>query len=288
MAPAHSYQEFAFPGIRMSDLVTAASAASSPGAVAGFGSPAGLPAALSLAPIVNPTFLSLDSAGHACSAAVWRGGGVAARRLAEMTRGHGERLLPMVAETVAAAEIEMAALDAIAVTIGPGSFTGLRIGLAAARGLGLALARPVIGITSFLAVAAALPDELREGRDILVALDTKRDDFFLQSFDRALRAAGPARLVTASDLIATLPIRPLLLAGDGAPLLAPLLPAGRDILVPPGPGHADAGRFADLIARLLAHAGGAPEGALRRPEPFYLRDPDVKLPSAPVASRAAP
>jgi tRNA threonylcarbamoyladenosine biosynthesis protein TsaB len=276
----------------MSDLVAAASAAesadASPGTVTGWDRPAGMPAPLSLAPVAEPTCLSLDSAGHACSVAVWREGSVAARRLVEMTRGHGERLLPMVAETMAAAEIEMAALDAIAVTVGPGSFTGLRIGLAAARGLGLALARPVVGITSFLAVAASLPEALREGRDIIVALDTKREDFFLQSFDRRLRALGPARLLAPAEAIAALPARPLLLAGDGAPLLAPLLPADGDIAIPPGPGHADAGRFAGLVAHLLSQAGGAPEGALLLPEPFYLRGPDVKLPLHPAGRRLEP
>jgi tRNA threonylcarbamoyladenosine biosynthesis protein TsaB len=275
MAWGHSYQEFEFSGIRMSDFVTAAP----PGAVAGFDGPIGMPASLSLAPIGNPTLLALDSAGHACSVAVWRHGTLMAHHFAEMARGHGERLLPMAAETMKAASIEMSALDAIVVTVGPGSFTGLRIGLAAARGLGLALRRPVIGITSFLAVAAALPAALRKGREILVALDTKRDDFFLQRFDQALHAVGPARLVTASELMLHLPAGPLLLAGDGVPLLAPLLPRDRDIALAPGPGHAEAALFISFVARLLVQGSDATTAALLAPDPFYLRAPDVKLPS---------
>jgi tRNA threonylcarbamoyladenosine biosynthesis protein TsaB len=259
-----------------------------PGSVAGFDGPIGMPGPLRLLPIANPTLLALDSAGQACSVAVWRDDALAAHRLAAMARGHGERLLPMVAETMKAASLEMAALDAIAVTIGPGSFTGLRIGLAAARGLGLALARPVVGITSFLATAAALSAEQREGREILVALDTRREDLFLQRFDSALRALEPARLITPHALIAALPPGPLLLAGDGLPLLAAILPRGRDIAFAPGPGHADAAQFAGLVARLLAQGGDAPEGPLLMPDPFYLRAPDVKLPGASSASVRLP
>jgi tRNA threonylcarbamoyladenosine biosynthesis protein TsaB len=263
----------------MSDDMTARAS----GAAAADG-PVGLPAPLHLAPVENPTVLALDSAGQACSVAVWRDGALAAHRLAAMARGHGERLLPMVAETMKAASLDMAALDVIAVTIGPGSFTGLRIGLAAARGLGLALARPVVGITSFLAVAAALPAPLREGRAIFVALDTRREDLFLQRFDAALRAAEPARLVTPRELVAALPAQPVLLAGDGLPLVAPLLPRDRDVLLAPGPGHADAAALAALAARLLIEGGDLPEGQLRRPEPFYLRAPDVGPPGGTPAT----
>jgi len=237
-----------------------------------------------MAPVENPTLLALDSAGQACSVAVWRNGALAAHRLAAMARGHGEALLPMVAETVKAASLDMAAFDVIAVTIGPGSFTGLRIGLAAARGLGLALARPVVGITSFLAVAAALPASLREGRAILVALDTRREDLFLQRFDADLRAVEPARLATPRELVGALPAGPVLLAGDGLPLVSPFLPRGRDILLAPGPGHPDAAALAALAARLLMHGGDLPEGPLRQPEPFYLRAPDVGLPGGTPAT----
>jgi tRNA threonylcarbamoyladenosine biosynthesis protein TsaB len=259
-----------------------------PGTVAGNDGAIGLPAPLRLAPIGNPTLLALDSAGQACSVAIWRAGALAAHRLTAMARGHGERLLPMVAETIEAASLDLAELDAIAVTIGPGGFTGLRIGLAAARGLGLALARPVVGITSFLAVAAGLAADLRQGREILVVLDTKREDLFSQRFDHALRPIEPARLVAPRELIADLPARPVLLAGDGLPLLVPILPRDRDIALAPGPGHADAGDLAALAARLLARGGDLPEGPLLLPEPFYLRAPDVKLPGGSSAGIRLP
>lgn len=246
---------------------------------AAIGGPSGQPGALRLAPIANPALLALDSSGAACSVAVWRGGALLAHRAQAMTRGHGERLLPMVAETMRAAELEMTALDAIAVTVGPGSFTGLRIGLAAARGLGLALGRPVVGITSFLAVAASLPETVRDARAILIALDTRREDLFLQRFEPGLRATGPARLATPAEAVAGLPAGPLLLAGDGLALLAPLLPRHRDIALAAGPGHIEAAGFVALAARLLAEGGEAPEGPLLLPEPFYLRAPDVTLPA---------
>jgi len=262
--------------------------AASPGASLGPDGPVGLPAPLPMAPLENPTLLALDSAGQACSVAVWRNGALAAHRLAAMARGHGEALLPMVAETMKASSLDMAAIDVIAVTIGPGSFTGLRIGLAAARGLGLALARPVVGVTSFSAVAAALPARLREGRAVLVALDTRREDLFLQRFDAALRAVEPARLVTPQALVAALPTEPVLLAGDGLPLVAPLLPRDRDVLLAPGRGHADAAALAALAARLLTRGGDLPEGPLRQPEPFYLRAPDVGIPGRAAARAGTP
>ena len=96
--------------------------------------------------------LALDAATTACSAALWVDGKIVARRFQAMNRGQAEALLPMVAEVLA--EAQMTKPDLIAVTVGPGAFTGIRIGLAAARGLGLAWNIPVAGISTTLALAA--------------------------------------------------------------------------------------------------------------------------------------
>ena len=98
--------------------------------------------------------LSLDTAGQSCAVCVWRDGVVLAIREERMARGQDARLVPLLLEVMAAAGVAFPQLDRIAVTRGPGSFTGLRIGLATARGLGLAADKPVIGIDRFSIHAA--------------------------------------------------------------------------------------------------------------------------------------
>ena len=91
--------------------------------------------------------LGIDTSAAACSAALWRDGAVIAREHAAMARGHAESLMPMVERVMRGAAYE--SLDAVAVTAGPGAFTGLRIGLAAARGIALAAGIPAIGVSAF-------------------------------------------------------------------------------------------------------------------------------------------
>ena len=95
------------------------------------------------------TILAFDSSGACCSAALWAGGRIAARRLEPMSRGQAERLMPMILAAMAEGGCGFADLTKIAVTVGPGSFTGIRVALAAARGLALAGGLPVMGVTTF-------------------------------------------------------------------------------------------------------------------------------------------
>ncbi len=153
--------------------------------------------------------LAFDTAGTACSAAVWRGGAIRARRFEIMSRGQSERLVPMIEAVMAEAGIAYPALDAVAVTRGPGGFTGVRIGLATARALALACARPVIGVSNFEAVAAAVPDDERRGRSLAVVIDAKRSDLYVQAFG-AVPGAGlepvtEAQAIAPADLDAILP-----------------------------------------------------------------------------------
>lgn len=215
--------------------------------------------------------LGLDTATSGCSAAVWDGGRVTARRAEPMARGQAEALVPMVQAVLADAGVAVDALDRIAVTVGPGAFTGLRIALAAARGFALAAGLPIVGLTTFDAVAHALPEAERRGKRVLVAIDSRRAEPFLQLFDEDLIPIGDPALLEPAAVADWLPAGPLLVAGDAAVLLAPVLADRPDTAFAAGPGLPDAAVVADLGAR---RAEGLPA------QPLYLRAPDVTLPKA--------
>jgi tRNA threonylcarbamoyladenosine biosynthesis protein TsaB len=150
----------------------------------------------------------------------------------------------------------------IAVTVGPGSFTGLRVGIAFAKGLALALDLPAVGIGTLEALAAEA-----EGL-VFPAIDARRGQLYLQAFEdgRALMAPDALTAETAAARVAELSQgRPFTLIGSGAALLADLMPGAR--LVP-----AD-GADARQVARLAAARAPAPL------KPLYLRAPDAKLPA---------
>lgn len=176
-----------------------------------------------------------------------------------MVQGHQERLAPLVAEVMTESGIGFAALDRIAVTVGPGSFTGLRVGLAFAKGLGLALDRPVIGIDSLWAMAAS-GDRSGPG---LTLIDARRGQAYVRRFEGA-QAAGPSQAVTVESLAGDR--APAWVAGPGVGLVGPLWP---DALADERPGP-------DPVALARLAAGADP--VLHPPEPVYLRAPDAKLP----------
>ncbi len=164
-----------------------------------------------------------------------------------MERGQVERLLPMLEEALHEAGCGWSDLGALAVCTGPGNFTGLRIGVAAARGLALALDRPAIGVTRLEALA--------EGRagPVIVAIDARRDALYLQRFDGGA-PLGPPALITAADLPAP----------DGALRLGAAAAVGS----PEAAETPDAETLARIAARRLG--AGAPP-----PAPLYLRPPDA-------------
>ncbi len=239
--------------------------------------------------------LALDTALGACSAAVLIDGRLAGHRLEVMARGHAERLLPMAEEALAEAGLGWDSLDRLAVSVGPGTFTGVRTALAAARGLALALDLPLTGITTLDAVAAAAQAEGPEGSQglLLVTLDAHGGLVCAQGFARARGgdALVPAALAQPGlhepeALVALLeaaqvPLADLKLAGSGAALvLAALGPRGADIPVA-GSGLPDAAE----VARLAA-AQPLPARPWAAPSPLYLRAPDARLP-VPRAGRPA-
>ena len=192
--------------------------------------------------------LALDTATTACSVAVWDQDHVAAQSFQAMPRGQAQAILPMVAETLSAAACDKP--DLIAVTVGPGAFTGIRIGLAAARGLGLAWGVPVVGIPTTLALAAAIPPAQRQGHRILVVIDSKREDQWVQMFDDTLAELTPPHGLLPGQIQAL---------------------KDSDVLVLDDPGvHIDAAQVAQLAA----------QGVAVPPQPLYLRPADVTMPQA--------
>ena len=222
-----------------------------------------------------PILLAMDAAGASCSVALWADGRVAVRRFAAMARGQSEHLVPMIGEVMAEWGGGFPQLDAVAVTTGPGGFTGVRIGLATARGLALARDLPLIGITSFEVAAAAATAAERAGRLTVAILDSKRSDVFVQAFDGDLTPLASPREVALSALAAALPPGPLVVTGDAAgPAVAALLASGRDDAVAAAAaGPADAGLLAERAA-LRWPLGPRDRGAA---QPVYLRAPDVTV-----------
>jgi tRNA threonylcarbamoyl adenosine modification protein YeaZ len=218
-----------------------------------------------------PTILAFDTAGAALSIAICQGHRALAAMHLPMQRGHVELLLPSVQQVLAAARMRLRDLDALATTVGPGSFTGLRTGLSAAQGLAYGGGLPLVGIDRFTALAASLRN--REGRPIAVAFDSKARSLYVQAFDTALVPlsgwAAEGCNLTAEEAVQALTGIDALLAGDGVPaLLAAGLP-GRDT----GARAVTAPMVAAAAMRELSHGNtGWP------PYPLYLAPPRAKLP----------
>src|ERR1043166_3265793 len=124
--------------------------------------------------------LAIDTALDACAAAVLdTSAGVVAQESQAMKRGHAEALMPLIARVMKASGVACPALDRIAVTPGPGSFTGLRVGLSAARGIALAADKPVVGVTTLTAYSAPHVSEHGE-HPIIAAIDARHDHVYLQ------------------------------------------------------------------------------------------------------------
>jgi tRNA threonylcarbamoyladenosine biosynthesis protein TsaB len=218
--------------------------------------------------------LAFDTTLEACSAALWQAGRVLAAEHRHLARGHAEALLPMVEAVMARAELDYAALDLIAVTRGPGTFTGLRIGLAAARGLGLASGRPVLGLTSLEALAAGA-QPAANGHSLLVAIDARRGEVYGQAFDAALKPLCDAFAGSPAAAAEAIPEGPVLVLGSGAALVREALAAERPGLrFSPGDEQPDAA----VIAARAADLAAGEELGLRPPVPLYLRQPDARLP----------
>jgi tRNA threonylcarbamoyladenosine biosynthesis protein TsaB len=214
--------------------------------------------------------LAIDTALEACSAAVLdtAEGELLASESLPMARGHAEAVMPLIARVMGAAETEFGMLDRIAVTSGPGSFTGLRVGIAAARGISLATARPAFGLTTLAAFAAPLIAR-DDSIPVAVAIDARHEHVYLQVFGpggRTLIAPRIASLRDAAQAAATGPTR---LAGNAATLLAAAWPANAA-----APLSVEQASAPDIV--WVARLGAAASGNPGPPRPLYLRAPDAQ------------
>jgi len=218
--------------------------------------------------------LAFDTALAACSAALYdtRLDEVLSARHALMAQGHAEALPGMIAGVMGEAGLAMSAIDRIAVTRGPGTFTGVRIGLATARGLALALDRPAIGIGTLEALAAAVP--AGGNTPIVSIIDARRCEVYMQIFAADGMPQDDPRLASIERAVEQIPENARLI-GTGANLPAIAACRARPAQAPALP---DASRFIRRAATM------APDAALL--EPLYLRAPDAK-PQRPIVTTSA-
>jgi tRNA threonylcarbamoyladenosine biosynthesis protein TsaB len=202
--------------------------------------------------------LAFDTSMAACSAAVGDGGCILSHRFEAMATGQAERLAPMIADVMKEAAMSFGELQRILVTTGPGTFTGVRIGLSMARGFGVSLEVPVVGLDTLAAIACNDPS-----RDLPLAVvaDARNDEFHVAVFDDA---PNP-RMVRRAELPSVLPQAPFRLLGSGADMIIAQFP------------QAQRSAAGDLpVARNFMSAAAALDPASHPSDPLYLRQPDIK------------
>lgn len=222
--------------------------------------------------------LALDTALDACACAVLDHGAALARVTAEtdvIGRGHAERLMDLIAATLDRAGVALTDIDRFAVCVGPGSFTGIRVGVAVARGFAVATGRPCVGISSLEALGAdgraALP-----GRAILAAIDARRGEVYAQAFsaDGTALSDPAAMAIPAAAAIAT---------AHGAALIG----SGTGLLRGENPALAIAAERAFPAIETIAHLAAERPDLHLPPKPFYLRAADAKPQEGFRIARAA-
>ena len=228
--------------------------------------------------------LALDTALNVASACLWDSdaGIVIARESLARARGHEAVLLTLVERVMREHPEGFEALDRIAVTVGPGSFTGLRIGVAAARAFGLVTGAPVVGVSTLAAFAAAELGQPRQGR-IVSSVDARKGRVFVQAFDDAGRALTPAAAANARDYLDSLEPGLLRLVGSGAPILA--IEAWRH-----GRAAEVGGDLAAPDIATVARLGALADPKLALPRPLYLEstaNPFLAAPRDPAQQLAA-
>jgi N6-L-threonylcarbamoyladenine synthase len=215
--------------------------------------------------------LAIETAGIACSVAVFDSDRqtMIASVSEDLGRGHAERLMSMIDEVLAAAQVDMADVERIAVCTGPGSFTGIRVGLAAARGFALALNIPVVGVST-LSILARMAQTLHPGHSVTIAMDAKRNDVFCQTFGSDGEPMDAPQVLSVDDLKRLADDSDMRFFGSGAALVA----------------SPETGTKPDHFAlEALAFLGARANPVSDKASPLYLRAPDAKPQTGFAVSR---
>jgi tRNA threonylcarbamoyl adenosine modification protein YeaZ len=214
--------------------------------------------------------LAIDTALAACAVAVLdtEDGTVGVSETVPMFRGQAEALMPMVARVMDEMNMEFAELDRIAVTTGPGSFTGLRVGISAARGIALAAGKPAVGLSTLAAYAAphiAQDDTL----PVVAVVDARHDHIYMQVFGPGGRTLVSPRIAPIREAVRAAAWGPARVVGSGANLIVAAWPVGE-----PPPALVDASAAPDI--NWVARLGAAAADGHGPPKPLYLRAPDAQ------------
>jgi tRNA threonylcarbamoyladenosine biosynthesis protein TsaB len=226
--------------------------------------------------------LAIDTALDACAAAVLdtEAGELISQESVAMKRGHAEALMPLIGRVIARSGIAFAGLDRIAVTIGPGNFTGLRVGLSAARGIALAANKPVVGVTTLTAYAAPVVSQDGE-QPVVSAIDARHDQVYFQVVSGNGGSLIRPRVAPIEEALGASRFGAPHLVGNAAGILAERWPAQA-----PPPLAVDAQAAPDITWVGWVGAAVSPNTAPARP--FYLRAPDAKPPRNPLHEAARP
>src|SRR5579871_5711394 len=214
--------------------------------------------------------LAIDTALAACSAAVLdteQATSLSSESL-PMGRGHAEALMPLIERVMIAADVGFAALDRIAVTTGPGSFTGLRVGIAAARGVALAAGKPAIGVSTLQAYAAPHIAE-DASAPVIAVIDARHSHVYLQTFAPGGHTVIAPRLASIDEAVRRAAEKPARIVGNAAKIVADKAIAMRTLPI------VIDDRAAPDIA-WVASTGAAMQEESAPPKPLYLRAPDAQ------------
>jgi tRNA threonylcarbamoyladenosine biosynthesis protein TsaB len=226
--------------------------------------------------------LAIDTALDACAAAVLdTGAGIIAQESQAMKRGHAEALMPLIARVMKASGVAFTALDRIAVTTGPGSFTGLRVGLSAARGIALAADKPVVGVTTLTAFAAPMVSENDAHRPVVAAIDARHDHVYFHAVAGDGRSLIKPKVAPIAEALDAARFDAPHLVGNAAKILADRWPADA-----PPPFKVDQLAAPDIA--WVAWLGAAVDPDSSPARPYYLRAPDAKPPKDPLSGAARP
>jgi tRNA threonylcarbamoyladenosine biosynthesis protein TsaB len=221
--------------------------------------------------------LAIDTALDACSAGVLDtdAGRLIALESQSMKRGHAEALMPLIQRVMDQSGVAFASLHRIAVTTGPGSFTGLRVGLSAARGIGLAARKPVVGLTTLTAYAAPMVGRNTE-QPIISAIDARHEHVYFQVVAGNGGSLVRPQIASIDEALGAARFGAPHLVGNAAEMLADRWPDDA-----PPPFTVDAQPAPDIAWLAWLGAAVTPDTAPARP--FYLRAPDARPPTDPLA-----